>query len=349
MRMCAVPVLWAVGIGVVAFATPRLAVDSVVYDFGEVTEGYVVEHAFVLTNVGDAVLHFTRAPIPDCGCTSAPLAVGELAPGQSIELVVTFDTTGYGGKRVGKHVDLFTDAPGARRVRLTVRGYVREAAPYEGSASSLYWRWYLLLDLRPEDDFRKGHLFGAVNIPLAELPTAMSQLPRDFPVYLYDLDGSSLEQALGALTEAGFVAVRGIAGGLAGWRAGLGDLFIWGEAPKGVPPAVPEFPYAVPPESLAQEYIVVLDFRSEELYAAGHFPGALHADFGALAALAATLPQPEGDARLYLWCMEEDGTAACEAARFLREHGFPDARCMIGGLSQWRLLYGNQLLWASDD
>jgi rhodanese-related sulfurtransferase len=347
--MCAVLVLWAVGIGVLAFATSRLAVDSVVYDFGEVTEGYVVEHAFVLTNVGDAVLHFTRAPIPDCGCTSAPLAVGELAPGQSIELVVTFNTTGYGGKRVGKHVDLFTDAPGARRVRLTVRGYVREAAPYEGSASSLYWRWYLLLDLRPEDDFRKGHLLGAVNIPLAELPRAMSQLPRGSPVYLYDLDGSSLEQALGALTEAGFVAVRGIAGGLAGWRAGLGDLFIWGKAPRGVPPAVSEFPYAVPPESLAREYIVVLDFRSKELYAAGHLPGALHADFGALAELAATLPQPEGDARLYLWCVDEDGTAACEAARFLRGHGFPDARCMIGGLSQWRLLYEDQLLWASDD
>ena len=39
---------------------PRLTVDSIRYDFGEISEGDVVEHVFVFTNTGDDTLEIAN-------------------------------------------------------------------------------------------------------------------------------------------------------------------------------------------------------------------------------------------------------------------------------------------------
>ncbi|MBC7098863.1 DUF1573 domain-containing protein, partial [Candidatus Bipolaricaulota bacterium] len=88
--------VFLVGLG--ALAGPQLRVDQAVYDFGQVTEGYVVKHTFLITNVGDAPARFTYPPITSCGCTTAPLPRQELPPGESMEIPVLFDSSGYGGK-----------------------------------------------------------------------------------------------------------------------------------------------------------------------------------------------------------------------------------------------------------
>ncbi len=44
------------GLGMVAWAGPKISVDAAVYDFGEVLEGIAVVHTFVLQNVGDEPL-----------------------------------------------------------------------------------------------------------------------------------------------------------------------------------------------------------------------------------------------------------------------------------------------------
>lgn len=293
-----------------------LQVDQPVYDFGRVTAGYVVQHAFRLINAGDELLRFLRPPQTSCGCTYAPLPVTELPPGGEMELVVTLDTTGYDGKRIAKPVDLFTNAPGARRVRLTLR----EPAEYAA-----------------------GHLLGAVNIPFPELEPKLAPLPRNIPLYLYDANGGELPAAIEACSALGFTAVRGLAGGAAGWLASLGELFWVGQAPGGEP-ATAQGGLILPPEDLAREYVVVLDLRPREDYRAGHLPGAIPISLGELAAFSGQLPRPRGEARLLLWCVDEEGEAACRAARLLREMGFPDAACVIGGLGQWRLLFGEALL-----
>jgi len=43
----------------------------------------------------------------------------------------------------------------------------------------------MLLDVRPEEEFAKGHLPDAINIPLAELECRMASLPRDRTIIAY--------------------------------------------------------------------------------------------------------------------------------------------------------------------
>jgi len=42
-----------------------------------------------------------------------------------------------------------------------------------------------VLDVRPEDDFRQGHLPGALNIPLAQLERLLAELPADREIVAY--------------------------------------------------------------------------------------------------------------------------------------------------------------------
>src|ERR1700757_1419539 len=42
-----------------------------------------------------------------------------------------------------------------------------------------------VLDVRPEDEFRQGHLPGALNIPLSQLERRLAQLPSDNEVVAY--------------------------------------------------------------------------------------------------------------------------------------------------------------------
>lgn len=43
----------------------------------------------------------------------------------------------------------------------------------------------LLLDVRTPGEFSGGHLHGAVNLPVAELPGKLDTLPKDKPLVVY--------------------------------------------------------------------------------------------------------------------------------------------------------------------
>jgi rhodanese-related sulfurtransferase len=302
---------------------------------------------FVLTNAGDENLRFPRQPSTSCGCTSAPLPRGELAPGESLELTVYFDSTGFGGQEVERHVVLYTNDPQRKEFYLTIRGNVEEAPPFQGSASSLNYSFYLLVDLRPPEEYAQGHLLGAVNVPFGELPGWLDRLPREAVIYLYDATGVEGVQAAQLLQAEGYAAARAIAGGLVGWWNAVGEsFFVWGE---GVEPApftgTPHYGgYSVQPQYVARSYQVIVDLRSPEEYAAGHFPGAVNLTLQEIPDWAVGLP-PIGQGKLYIWCVDADGTAACQAAQWLRESGYPNARCLAGGLGEWLARYGDGLLW----
>jgi ArsR family transcriptional regulator len=42
-----------------------------------------------------------------------------------------------------------------------------------------------VLDVRPEDEFRQGHLPGALNIPLAQFERRLAELPADREIVAY--------------------------------------------------------------------------------------------------------------------------------------------------------------------
>ncbi|HAZ27762.1 TPA: hypothetical protein DCY67_03965 [Candidatus Acetothermia bacterium] len=352
MRRWWVALLGVVLAGVAAMASPRLDVGQGMYDFGEVAEGMLVVHYFTLRNAGTAVLNFTRQPTTTCGCTTAGLARMSLQPGESLLLRVLFDSTGFGGQRSSSRVFVFSDDPESRERTLTIQGFVRPSLPFEGSAATLHQGFYLLVDLRTPEAFAQGRLLGAINIPFADLPTWLPRLPRDFVIYLYDETGARAIQAAQTLRENGVRAAFAISGGLVGWWRDLGSLFF--TRADGAPPTPPvgtavTGPFTLPASRVVTHgYQVILDLRPREAYLLGSFPGSLNLKLEEVPDFAARLPRGAalpGGARLMIWSVDERGSDAIQVAQYLYALGFSDAKALIGGLPQWRVRYGDVLLW----
>ncbi|ATA21670.1 rhodanese-related sulfurtransferase [Gibbsiella quercinecans] len=84
-----------------------------------------------------------------------------------------------------------------------------------------------LIDVREEAEFAESHPLFAVNIPLSKLELeAYRRIPRrSTPITVYDNGDGRAEQAARRLQQFGYGDVALLAGGLAGWQAGGGELF----------------------------------------------------------------------------------------------------------------------------
>ncbi|HLZ01753.1 MAG TPA: metalloregulator ArsR/SmtB family transcription factor [Bradyrhizobium sp.] len=84
----------------------------------------------------------------------------------------------------------------------------------------LYEGLVTVLDVRPEDEFARGHLPSAVNIPLSELERRLSELPRDREVIAYCRGPYCILSfdAVAALRTRGF-RVRRLEDGFPEWKA----------------------------------------------------------------------------------------------------------------------------------
>ena len=75
----------------------------------------------------------------------------------------------------------------------------------------------LLVDVREVPEFAAGHLPGAVNIPLGELPQRLAELaPHPSPVFICRSGGRSMQACQLAL-RAGLPAPANLEGGLLAW------------------------------------------------------------------------------------------------------------------------------------
>lgn len=77
-----------------------------------------------------------------------------------------------------------------------------------------------LLDVRPEEEFRAGHLPGAVSVPLGDLERRLAELPRDREVVAYCRGPYCVlaVEAVELLRARGFEAIR-MEEGVPDWRA----------------------------------------------------------------------------------------------------------------------------------
>ncbi len=213
------------GLGMVAWASPKISVDAAVYNFGEVLEGIAVVHTFVLQNVGDEPLKIGDIRV-SCGCTTTSLAKSTLAPGESVELGVTFDSAGFGGKMV-KNIYVESNDPATPKLVLQLVGTVKRPQPYNIAVSDLNYLFYLLVDLRTPEEYATAHLLGAINIPYAELNEWMDRLPKGVLIILYDEDGTLSDQAAQALNKNGYPQAKSLLGGLNEWMRQFKDKFIF--------------------------------------------------------------------------------------------------------------------------
>jgi phage shock protein E len=77
---------------------------------------------------------------------------------------------------------------------------------------------HLLLDVRTPAEFSGGHIPGAVNIALQNLPQRLAELPKDRPLVIYCRSGNRSRQAQQYLAQAGFTNTFDL-GGIIAWQA----------------------------------------------------------------------------------------------------------------------------------
>lgn len=98
-------------------AQPKIGFSEENYDFGNINQGDVVSHEYIIKNEGTEKLSLTNIKAT-CGCTAAQPDKKELNPGESTKLKVTFDSAGRRGVQK-KYVYVFSNDPDRPQVRLS--------------------------------------------------------------------------------------------------------------------------------------------------------------------------------------------------------------------------------------
>ncbi len=343
MRRWGLAVAFVAAAGAAVAAAPMLGVDLASYDFGSVSEGTVVTHTFVLTNLGDSVLTITGTRAT-CGCTTTALAKSSLAPGESVPLDARVDTSHFGG-RIQKQIYIDSNDPTTPSALVTIQGDVTPLAAYNISPSDLNYLFFLLIDVRSPADYAAGHLLGAMNIPSAHLGLWLGILPRDVILVLYDNTGQDSAAQAKFLQGAGFPQARSLAGGLAAWtHSPSASAYVLGSLPDlPAPPAAALESFEIANGDVRSIYLIVIDLRPRDVYAdrGGHFMGAMTIPAEELAGWQAKLPK---DAQIVLY--DQTGAGGDPQAQILQAAGFNKAQSLAGGYDAWFRSYGIRFLIA---
>ena len=110
-------------------ASFSLSQDS--YDFGSVPQGTVVVYEVDVKNSGTRDLIVERIA-PSCGCTATNLASPVVKPGTSEKIRVSFDTSGFFGRKT-KTVQITTNDPQSPERVFTITGTVVTGYAFEPS------------------------------------------------------------------------------------------------------------------------------------------------------------------------------------------------------------------------
>jgi hydroxyacylglutathione hydrolase len=78
----------------------------------------------------------------------------------------------------------------------------------------------VIIDVRNEDEWKRGHIPGARLIPVATLHMRLDEIPRDRPVILHCQRGSRSAVAVATLDAFGYDDVHDLEGGFSAWEAG---------------------------------------------------------------------------------------------------------------------------------
>lgn len=89
------------------------------WNFGQVKQGDILKHYFVLKNDSDKTL-MIRDINTSCGCTASKAEKSELAPGESTSIEVQFKTEKYSGV-VQQYAYVHTDSLKEPIIKLTIK------------------------------------------------------------------------------------------------------------------------------------------------------------------------------------------------------------------------------------
>ena len=104
------------------FGDPEIVPHLKSFNFGDISEGEIVSHDFIIFNRGTNILKINRVKA-SCGCTAAMPEKSELEPGESTNLTVTFNSSGRNGAQK-KLIRIETNDPENPQQIITITGNV---------------------------------------------------------------------------------------------------------------------------------------------------------------------------------------------------------------------------------
>lgn len=97
-------------------------VDPFTLDFGVVKEGGILKHSFSLKNDSAKALNIKNVDT-SCGCAASKVAKKKLAPGESTDIEISFNSKGYKGQ-VTQFIYVNTDSVEKPIIRFTIKAEV---------------------------------------------------------------------------------------------------------------------------------------------------------------------------------------------------------------------------------
>jgi len=116
---------------------PTISISEEEWDFGKIKEDERPVHIFTIKNTGKEELIISRARA-SCGCTATMLSSDNIKPGQSAELQVTFNPTGFNGI-VKKDVYIESNDPQLPKTKVTIIAEVEPIPSPQASFSDAQW------------------------------------------------------------------------------------------------------------------------------------------------------------------------------------------------------------------
>jgi rhodanese-related sulfurtransferase len=96
----------------------------------------------------------------------------------------------------------------------------RQGVATEITAAEAYEKYQagaFFLDVRTQDEYEKGHIARSVLIPLDELETRLSEVPRDQDVVVVCRSGPRSKEGAAILRQDGYTRVTCMTRGLQAW------------------------------------------------------------------------------------------------------------------------------------
>ncbi|MER5545955.1 MBL fold metallo-hydrolase [Streptomyces sp. NPDC002589] len=179
-----------------------------------------------------------------------------------------------------------------------------------------------VVDVRPAARYAAGHIPGSLSIPLRDqFATWLGWLlPGEAPIAFVTDEDQDVSEIVWQAYKIGYERLAGrLPGGMTAWQQ------------AGFPASATAF--VTPDQAPAAPYV---DVRQEAEYVAGHVPGALHLELGALAAHAAEVPHGAVVA-----CGH--GERAMTAASVLERAGHIGLTVLNGGPGDYAAAHGRHL------
>lgn len=93
---------------------------------------------------------------------------------------------------------------------------IKQIAPAEAHARQAAGA--VIVDVREPNEWREGHIAGALHLPLARIGQLGKQVAPEQEVILVCRSGNRSAAAAGALLQAGYADVSNLSGGMLAWQ-----------------------------------------------------------------------------------------------------------------------------------